>query len=147
MKTNFNLSAIITRVCVAVMSLLGYSCNFEGNEPLMYGTPTGTWEIKGNVTDEANEPVTDATIKITYPTVNSSLYTIGEAKTDKEGFYVSTGSEPAGVLKVVCIPNDKALKADSTIVKLEYSGGDKNNSWDVGSVSATVDFKLKKKEP
>lgn len=145
MKTSFRLSAIVSRVCVALLAFLGYSCENTGGD--MYGTPTGTWEIKGDVTDETNEPVTDATIKITYPTVDSSHYTIGEAKTDKDGSYASTGRKSPGVLKVVCIPSDKALKADSTVVELEYSGGDKNNSWDMGSASATVDFKLKKKEP
>lgn len=148
MKTKLRLSAMISRVCVAVMALLGYSCgDIGGDSPLMYGTPTGNWEIKGEVTDEANEPVADATIKITYPEANSSVYSVGVAKTDKDGFYVSAGRESAGAFKVVCIPNDESLKADSAVVKLEYSGGDKKNSWYMGSASATVDFKLKKKEP
>lgn len=149
MKTKISLSAIVSRVCVALMALLGYSCDNIGEDSplMMYGCPTGTWEIKGDVTDEANEPVNDATIKITYPNANSTDCIVGEAKTDKAGFYVSTGYESAGILKVVCIPGNRELKADSMVVKLEYSGGDKNNIWDMGSASATVDFKLKKKEP
>ena len=100
----------------------------------MYGTPTGIWEIKGEVTDEEIEPVADATIKITRPNVNSTEFSLAETRTNEDGDYlVSKSSDYFSSLKVVCIPDDETLKADSTIVDFK------------GPTRATVNFKLKKK--
>lgn len=146
MKIKFGFSAIVSKLCVALMAFLGYGCSEQGDEPLlMYGCPMGRWEIKGDVTDEEDVPVTDATVKITLPNVNSSGYALSEVRTDEAGFYTSTGGETAAEFKVVCIPDDPALKPDSTIVKLKYSGGNPKNPWDMGSADVTVDFRLKKK--
>ena len=68
-----------------------------------------------------------------------------DVQTDKAGFYIFKGYNSFGKLKVGCIPSNKALKADSAVVDLNYSGGDKKNPWDKGNASVTVDFKLKKK--
>lgn len=110
------------------------------------GTPTGSWEIKGEVTEEGVEPVADVTIKVTRPYVNSSEYCIVETRTDENGDYlVSQRDMPYSSLKVVCIPDDPTLKADSIRVNLEYSGGNKKDEWDSGAAYATVNFKLKRK--
>lgn len=146
---NFRFSAIVSKLCMVLMAFLGYGCNDkdggDDDQLLMYGCPMGHWEIKGEVTDEADEPVSDATVKFTHPTLNSGEYSISEVKTDEAGFYSSDGAETAGEFKVVCIPDDPALEPDSTVVRLIYSGGNPNNMWDMGSASATVNFKLKKK--
>ena len=146
MKRKFRFSAIISKLCVALMAFLGYSCDDKngGGELLMYGCPMGRWEIKGEVTDEANEPVSEATVKVTLPDVNSTQFAFSEVKTDEAGLYSADGAETAGEFKVVCIPDDPALEPDSTVVRLVYSGGNPNNMWDMGSASVTVNFKLKK---
>ena len=144
MKAKLNLTAAVSRLCVAILAFLGYSCdNITGD---MYGTPTGSWEIKGAVTDEAVEPVADATVKVTFPTTNSSEYSIVETRTNEKGEYYAKETGPSSSsLKVVCIPDDPELKADSTIVNLKYSGGNKKDEWDEGTAHATVNFKLKKR--
>ena len=144
---NFRFSAIVSKLCVALMAFLGYSCDDKDggdDQLLMYGCPMGHWEIKGEVTDEANQPVSEATVKVTLPDVNSTQFAISEVKTDETGLYSADGAETAGEFKVVCIPDDPALEPDSTVVRLVYSGGNPNNMWDMGSASVTVNFKLKK---
>lgn len=147
-KLNFSFSSIVSKLCVALMAFLGFGCDDKNGDGglLMYGCPTGSWEIKGEVTDEADEAVPDATVRVTFPDANSSEYTLSESQTDEAGFYISTGHSVTEKLKVVCIPDDPALEPDSTIVKMQFSGGKKDNMWDLGSASATADFKLKKKE-
>ena len=68
MKAKLIFTAAVSRLCIAILAFLGYSCENNGGD--MYGTPTGTWEIKGEVTDEEIEPVTDATVKVTLPNVS-----------------------------------------------------------------------------
>lgn len=145
MKAKLNLSAVVSRLCVAVLAFLGYSCDNNGGD--MYGTPTGTWEIKGEVTDQEATPVKNATIKLTIPSYNSSEFSFIEAQTNDGGEYYTSYRGPLEKeLKVVCIPDDPALEADSTIVDLKYSGSNKKDEWYFGTAKATADFKLKKKE-
>ncbi|MDE5882647.1 MAG: radical SAM-associated putative lipoprotein [Muribaculaceae bacterium] len=140
----FNFSAMASHICAACLAFLGYSCG-DNNED-MYGCPVGEWEIKGNVTDEAGQIVSKATVKVTLPELDSGLYPIEETKLDDEGNYIiESGGIPDDSYKVVCIPDNQALSADSTIVKLHYVRDKKHrkNPWYVGSAKATVDFMLK----
>ncbi|MDE6340967.1 MAG: radical SAM-associated putative lipoprotein [Muribaculaceae bacterium] len=148
MKSKFRLSAMLSPLWVALLALLGYSCE---NNADMYGTPYGEWEIKGEVTDEDNKPVADARILVIYPEMNSSQFDSPEFEdcwvmTDKSGRYISENGGFPSTLKVVCIPDDPVLRSDSTMVELKYSGKKKKDPWNWGSAKATVDFKLKKKE-
>lgn len=144
MKAKLNFTAAVSRLCIAILAFLGYSCENNGGD--MYGTPTSTWEIKGEVTDEEIEPVADATVRVTLPNVNSTEFSLAETRTDENGEYlVAKHGESFSSLKVVCIPDDPTLKADSTVVDLKYSGGNKKDDWDDGTAHAIVNFKLKKK--
>lgn len=148
MKPKFKLSTILSKLCVAVLALLGYSCGDNNNEeepdiPCMYGSPTGHWEIKGAVTNEADAPVSEATILVTLPELDSSEYYMGKWKPDEAGMYVAEWGGIYKSLKVVCVPADASLKSDSTVVEMKYPGG---AGWDHGTATATVDFKLKPKE-
>ena len=135
MRKGHRFSDELSRVCVALMAFLGFSC---GNDaPDMYGTPIGTWEIKGEVIDESNQPVNDATIKVTLPHIDSSKHTLETTRTNKDGSYDTKGDGITDALKVVCIPQSPDCEADSTVVNLKYSDG---NS------IVTVDFKLNKRE-
>lgn len=145
MKVNF--SKMVTRLCAAGLAMLGFGCSSEG--PCMYGTPTGSWEIHGSVTDQAGAAVADAEIRVAINNADSFPFSIATADTNVEGDYAIDGHTPYKKIKVVCIPNNPALNADSTLVDLKYQKDKKDNdSWYVGHAKAKVDFRLKpKKEP
>ena len=140
----FNFSAMASHICVACLAFLGYSCG-DNNED-MYGCPVGEWEIKGSVTDEAGQIVSKATVKVTLPELDSDPYSAEKTKLDDEGNYIiESGGIPYDSYKVVCIPDNQDLSADSVVVKLHYMRDKKHkkNPWYVGSAKATVDFTLK----
>ncbi|MDE5870013.1 MAG: radical SAM-associated putative lipoprotein, partial [Muribaculaceae bacterium] len=112
----------------------------------MYGTPTGDFEIKGMVTSEDDQAVPDATVRVTKPDMPSGTYSIETTKTDKDGKYTLKGVDFPTDMKVVCIPDNPMLEADSTIVELDYKKDPKDkNTWNRGHAEATVDFRLKKR--
>lgn len=156
MKINFidkiNFSKTISQICAAGLALLGFGCSSDepgggGGGVCMYGTPTGHWEIRGAVTDQEGAPVTDAEIRVTNPNSNSFHNAIATTDTNSEGNYNVDDHFPHYQLKVVCVPKDPALDADSTLVDLKYiKENNIKNSWYVGHAEATVDFKLKPKQ-
>lgn len=146
----FNLSRFVSRVCAAGMALLGFSCSSDNPDdiPLMYGTPTGTFEIKGKVTTDSGEDVADAVIKVTHKEIASNKFSIVSVKSNGEGAYTADGIyTPYDELKVVCEPSNKEFEADSTTVRMKYIKDESNtNSWNIGHAEATVNFTLKKKK-
>lgn len=151
MKVDF--SAMISRVCAAGLAFLGFGCSsndpgFGGGEIIcMYGTPTGSWEIHGAVTDQAGNEIPEATVRVTLPDCDSDPYSLSVTETDAEGRYSLEGHNLANKLKVVCVPDDPVLESDSTIVDLEYKKDKKDkNGWYRGHAEATVEFRLKPKE-
>ncbi len=68
------------------------------------------------------------------------------ATTDAYGQYITQGETYGGdKLKVVCLPSDPTLEADSVIVKLTYNK-ENAGAWYDGYAVETVDFKLKPKQ-
>ncbi len=141
-----NLSTFFTALCGVILSLLGFGCSSSyPDEPCMYGMPTGTFEIKGTVTDEEGNDIEDAQIRLTEPHYPSNLsHLVG--LTDANGIYEIKSFGLTDSLKVVCIPVQHNLEPDSVVIKMEYKDADKNDSWDIGHASATVNFKLKEKD-
>lgn len=143
-----NLCSITSRICMAGLALLGFGCSDEGDYPLMYGSPTADFEVKGSVTDAEGNAVKDVEVRVTTPEAPSGLYSIGKDTTNVAGSYnVSENrriGSPSEKVKVVCIPADDTLEADSTVVTLKkVSDGD--GDWYGGKGEATVNFNLKKK--
>lgn len=139
---------LISKLSTIGIALLGFGCSSSENEGDMYGTPIGSFEFKGKVTDETGKSVEDATIKVTEPKGMSGVYSMTEGKTDESGDYIVEGSTfPIDSYKVVCLPDNPELQADSVMVDVEYikDKKDKKNPWYAGHADATVDFKLKKK--
>ena len=140
------LSTIISRLCAACLAFLGYSCN-EKEYLDMYGAPTGDWEIKGKVSDEAGQAVSNVAIKVTFPEEASDLYSIGMTRSDDQGDYVVTGDglNCFPMYKIVCIPDTPTLRADSTVVEMHYvkDKEHKDEFLYIGSAEATVNFILK----
>lgn len=131
----------LTAICSSLLGLLGFGCSCS--EEVMYGMPTGDFEIKGSVTTEEGKAVDNAEIRITYPEAPSGIYRLGETSTDLKGNYEINGHDYLTEMKVVCLPENTDLQADSVIVKLNYKDPDKHNSWDRGHAEATVNFTLK----
>lgn len=149
-----NLRSITSRICMAVVAFLGFGCSEDNNSeepgegiPCMYGTPTAVFEVKGKVADADGKEVGNAEIRVTYVNVPSGIYPLGIDASDTAGSY-NVGGEMTGYpedkVKVVCLPADKNLEPDSTIVTLKKVN-DGDGAWNTGKGTATVDFTLKKK--
>lgn len=138
-------SSLLSALCYALLSLLGFSCSSPEDIYYMYGSPSGDFEIKGAVTSEDGSAVGDAEIRVTGPDTPSGIYSIQATKTKPNGRYEAKGETYGhSQLKVVCIPSDPMLEPDSVIVKLNYNK-DNAGTWYVGEAKETVDFKLKAK--
>lgn len=123
-KISVSVSSLLSRFCAGLLALVGFGCSDgDGTDDMicMYGTPTGSFEVKGNVVDSEGTPVGDAEIIVTGPELPSSIWKMATVKTDAEGDYsIDSKSDTSKKLKVVCKPTDPNLEADSTIVNLEY---------------------------
>lgn len=146
-KIKINLSALFSRLCAVAVGLLGFGC--ESNIECMYGMPTGSFEVKGSVTDTEGNPVEGAEVRFGIPDAPSDPYSILKGKSGANGEY---SLKDSGVplhgdsYKVVCIPEDDSLRADSIIVEPKYVKSKKDkDEWSVGHAEIAVDFRLKKK--
>ena len=105
---------------MAGLALLGFGCSDGGDYPLMYGSPIADFEVKGSVTDAEGNAVKDAEVRVTAPDAPSGVYSIGKDTTNVSGSYnVSEDrriGSPSEKVKVVCVPADDSLEADSTVV-------------------------------
>ena len=137
----FNHHLSFATIGSALLSLIGFSCSSE--HEVMYGMPTGDFEIKGAVTDEENKEIKNAEIRVTYPDAPSGIHRFAETSTDSKGNYEIKGHVFVPEMKVVCLPQNVDLQPDSVIVKMNYKDPDKHNSWDHGHAEATVNFTLK----
>ena len=139
-------STLLSGFCSSVLAVLGFGCS-SGNEPCMYGTPYSTFEVKGKVTTEAGDPVANAIVRITGPDIPSGICSFSETNTGKTGEYIAKGSITFGCnkLKVVCIPEEKGLDADSITVDTDFTPDHSDNSWYLGHADANADLKLKNK--
>lgn len=152
-KTYRTLSSLWATICAGALAVLGFGCSDKNNpwnnDLCMYGTPTGQFEVKGAVTDEAGDPVDNADIYVTHPEGQSGIYSFAKGKTDDKGDYlIETSDFPQTEIKVVCKPEDENLEPDSVNVKMKFEKDRKHdkNPWYSGKAKATVNFKLKKKK-
>lgn len=143
-KIQIRAAAFAAKLCGVGLALLGFSaCDNDTRE--MYGTPTGTFQIKGEVTDENGDPVEDADVEVKEVYNSGKARIVAKGKTNKEGDYsIEQDGKPLSTVRVVCQPTKaSALEADSTETNLQYNGGD--GSWNIGNAEATVNLRLKKK--
>lgn len=150
MNYNFRFNSFLSKILASGIALLGFSCSSAEDDDIlyMYGCPTGKFTIKGKVSSEDGKALQDATLRVTLPELDSYPHPSLEGKSDETGNYSLQGANvPHEKLKVVCVPNDESLAADSTTVDMKYvNKNGEENSWYVGEAEATVDFILKKKE-
>ncbi len=145
-KIKNHISKMLMGICSVLLSLLGYSCSSTNREePVMYGQPTGHFEIKGAVTTEDGTPVEDAEIRVNHADTPSGVYPLATTSTNADGDYIAIGrSYVFPELKVVCLPSNPQLEADSVIVEMQYIR-DNADFWHVGDAEGIVNFKLKSK--
>lgn len=153
-KIQIKVSSLMSRACAFAMAVLGItSCadSTNGDDPTicMYGTPTGSFEIKGAVTAESDGASIAGASIVVKPTDRN--FPLNEpAMTDANGNYmVKETTSPYSKVRVVCTPGaDSGLSADSVDVELKYMepGKDKNVFMDMGHAESTVNFKLKAKQ-
>lgn len=152
-KFDAKISMMISRLCAFLLALMGFSCSSlevddEEEMLLMYGCPTGSYEIKGMVSTDEGQPVSDAIIKVTYDRTPSNAFYLNADTTDAKGSYTAEGRVVSANMKIVCLPPNDSLEPDSTTVELEYvKTENKDDSfWYIGHAEATVNFTLKKKQ-
>lgn len=139
---NNQIVKLVSRIGAVLLALLGFAA-CEGE--VMYGTPTGSFEIKGKVTTEDGAPVDEAVIVVA-PLEGGNACDVAKAESDASGNYLITGTGwPDRQKKVVCTPAVDYLEPDSTVIQLKYGGKD-TDDWYQGHADATVNFKLKYKE-
>lgn len=148
-KLYHKLPAAISHLCAVLLGLLGFGCS-SSSEPEMYGTPTGSFEIKGDVTDESGTPVAEAEVKVFSPDAHSQVnWSIANALTEDNGRYTVAGySLPPDKLKVVCLPpKGSNLEPDSVFTVMKYVTDEehKPHGWYWGHAEGVANFKLKKK--
>lgn len=133
---------LIGRACVAILALLGFSCSDEGNY-CMYGTPTSDFEIKGSITSEDGNALSDVVMSVES---KYNTYTLDADTTADDGRFELKGrftGSPRDQLRVFARPLDSTIASDSATVTLTQTGkGD--GAWYEGKGEQTVDFKLKK---
>jgi len=151
-------------LAATLLSLLGFascssSSDHEDDMICLYGTPTSSFQVKGNVTDENGAPIQGikAIIGNTFNDDNT-VYRQDSAYTDSKGNYTidkqyATGAPSPKYLKILLEDVDGEANggtfANDTIkeeeIKINKTGkGD--GAWNVGTFEVTANAKLKKKQ-
>lgn len=158
-KTYFSVKSLINSALGTMLALLGFSCSSEEEDDdnilLMYGSPTGYFQVKGSVTDEDGAPIDSAEIILRgfRQDDNTTFDIIPEnykrVITDKDGKYTYFGSMSSrGRARIVCKPLRPGLEADSAEQNFDFIKDEEKHKgewWYFGEAHATQDFKLKKK--
>lgn len=152
MRLSTKLSVTISRLCTVLLTLLGYSCSSGKDEPEiinMYGTPTGSFEVKGTVTNETDNPIPEAVVRVSEPHTPSGVWSIARAITNNYGTYIIRDSHfPHDSLKIVCVPISNVYLPDSVTLPVSYKHDEEHeqSGWYSGHATLTVNFKLKKNQ-
>ncbi len=145
-----------------LLTMLGFSsCGGNGQNgddgiECLYGTPTSTFQVKGNVTDEEGTPIQGIKAK-----VEVGIGGLGKgnivAETDSKGNYVldnaMIGTPTSSKMKVIfedadgdanggTFANDTVQGEDLTIKQTS----ERKDTWNLGSYEITANAKLKKKQ-
>lgn len=152
------------RFFTAILSMLGIASCSSSSSPddleVMYGCPTVDYEIKGSVSNQDGEAVTNAMV-VPKVDIDGDWIVVDTLYTDSKGAYtswhqyynkdlgktikvnkVSTIAAENRQFKLVCTPPfDSELQSDSVIVTVHLTG---ESGWFQGSGESIVDFTLKK---
>lgn len=143
-KMSLKVSSLLSSICATTLAMLGFGCSEDFL--CMYGSPTGSYEVKGTVKTIEGEPMPDVEIRTTLPEIASGVESLTVTKTGSEGNYESAAPFYPQRIKVVCTPTDTEYEADSAVVQLKYQKPEGASEWEVGHGEATVNFNLHKKK-
>lgn len=158
-KLNKTIFTTTNWLLTGLLTFLGFACSNDkedGDDGGMveYGTPYATYEIKGKVVDEQENPIPniqisgEARIKVSqykpiYP------YPENEITTNQDGDFTATyGIFPTDTIQIISIDkNDNIYLNDTTKVGFDpedFVGGKK---WNRGFAKKEITIKLKSKNP
>lgn len=143
MNIKSRISKVISHLCTVLLALLGYNCSFEPK--MMYGTPTGSFEVKGRVTDKENNPVKNAEITLRPVQRVYGYYEIASVTSGSDGkFIINTSFEPLDSVWIACNPADYTYLPETVKMPVEYhyDKEHKKDAWYVGHAEITVNFEL-----
>ncbi len=142
-KIRMKAATMAARLCGIGLTILGLSACDDNK--CMYGPPYGSFEVKGEVTEEDGVPVEGAEIQVKTFKYGSPDIVIKD-QTEADGKYrVRETQVDIQQIRVVCTPpKDSGLDSDSTEINLTFKGGD--GEWYYGEATETVNFSLKKKK-
>ncbi|MDR0896145.1 MAG: radical SAM-associated putative lipoprotein [Prevotellaceae bacterium] len=140
------------RMLAGGLTLLGFAqCTSNGDEPVEYGQPNCTFELKGKVKDQQEQVVDQARIILRRGNGSDEdgnqqySYQYGDTlDVQEDGTYLFRDDYafPGSRYRVVCYDPTGVYKADSTEIKVTPTGGD--GHWNYGSDSKEVNFTLQK---
>lgn len=163
MKVRFN--HWYKTVLVTLLSMLGFaSCNvddYDENDPgglvLMYGVPSTTYQINGNVTDEAGKSIDGISVKLVLAGTDQQFWTLDSVGTKSGGkFSVKDFQDgdkiPSPSRLLILTDVDGAAKcgefktdtlqlSDLQMMKTKSGSG----NYDLGEYSLVKKIQLKKK--
>ncbi len=152
MKLKKNRGKIVAKLLIGLLGLLGFSA-CEEEMRAMYGTPHATYNLKFQLTDEANKPLESTQLRVNNLGRNMLLFTpLEKLKTNSEG-KIDCSVEGFGIINkntyLVYYEKDNehhsgTFKEDSVkvtdIKKIEEGKG-----WHRGTYELKATLKLKKK--
>ena len=63
-KAKIRVSSFLAKACSVGLALLGFTSCGDENVPLMYGSPTGQYQVNGMVTDVDNRPLENVEVEV-----------------------------------------------------------------------------------
>ena len=142
-------------VLAALLSMLGYGCS-SSDEPVEYGTPHADYMIKGQVTDEAGNPIQGikTSVKNIFVDGEGEVYVnpIDSVRTDVSGSYQLKTDWPHESSKIILEDIDGEANGgeffgDTLDVAYDKAVKTKDGDgrWYNGAYEITQNVKLKKK--
>lgn len=131
---------LTNRVLSIMMALFGITA-CDDNFTCAYGSPYGTFEVTGTVTDEEGNAVSEENIIIKF-----GNYRPDTVKTSDNGFFKYTNDHTwpntSDTLSIIANDSKGVYKNDTTKTFLEQT--EKGEDWYVGKYIKNVNIKLKK---
>ena len=142
----------------SLLAFLGYGCSSgePENYPVMYGSPTVEFQLKGNVTDEDGKAVQGIKVKVQELLGNNEWFNLDSVKTDVNGKYQLpiriTASNEKGLeyCRLTVEDTDGAENGEFKNDTINLNGAEAKkikdkDGWFNGAYEVNVDVKLKKK--
>ncbi len=131
-----------------VISLFGCGTTKQNNNSnimCLYGVPSATYKVSGNVTDQQHKPLQDINIVVKGYKNRPVSDTI---KTNKKGFYETTCTDfPADTIRIIAEDPAGNYTPDSVAVAVQDGKKTKNgtSSFDSGEYTFKENFQLNRK--